>query len=242
MPKRSPNASSSPWGNWRGNARELAIVVVGVFIALVAQQLADDWQWRQKTRSAMAAMRQELLWDNGPQIYQRAVAHPCAVARLDAIRAAVETGKSRAELWDLIDSYGTGFVTYDSAAHDAAVAAEAFTHMSEAEAASFANIYPSMPVFNRTAEREAANLGELRALRRTGGPLSAAEVDATLARVEALRNDEGVMWGGAKWVIPTLRKMGPLDAKRTGQLVAFARDRYGDCIQPLPDDFPRGVQ
>ena len=222
--------------------RELTIVIVGVFIALVAQQLADDWQWRRKTDSAIAAMRHELLWDDGPQIYQRAVAHLCAVARLDAIRAAVETGKSRAEVWSLIDSYGTGFVTYDSAAHDAAVAAEAFTHMSEEEAAPFAITYPSMPVFNRTAEREAAHIGELRALKRTGGPLSAAEVDATLSRVEALRIDEGVMWGGAKWVIPTLREMGPLDAERTGQLVAFARERYGDCVKPLPDDFPKGMR
>ena len=239
MPKQSPSASSNPWRGWRENARELAIVVVGVFIALVAQQLADDWQWRQKTRSAIAAMRHELLWDDGPQIYQRAIAHPCAVARLDAIRAAVETGRSRAEVWGLIDSYGLGFVTYDSAAHDAAVAADAFTHMPEAEAAPFANIYPSMPVFNRTAEQEAAHIGQLRALRRTGGPLSAAEVDATLSRVEALRNDEGVMWGGAKWVIPTLRKMGPLDADRTGQLVRFAREKYGACAKDLPPEWPR---
>ena len=235
MPKTSPN----PWRDWRENARELAIVVVGVFIALVAQQLADDWQWRQKTGSAIAAMKHELLWDDGPQIYQRAIAHPCAIARLDAIRAAVETGKSRAEVWSLIESYGLGFVTYDSAAHDAAVAADAFTHMSEAEAAPFANTYPSMPVFNRTAEQEAAHVGQLRALSRTGGPLSAAEADATLSRVEALRNDESVMWGGAKWVIPTLRKMGSLDPDRTGQLVRFAREKYGDCARDLPADWPK---
>jgi hypothetical protein len=239
MPKQSRKASSTPWHGWRENVREIAIVVVGVFIALVAQQLADAWQWRQKTRSAIAAMRHELLWDDGPQIYQRAIAHPCAVARLDAIRAAVETGASRAELWGLIESYGPGFVTYDSAAHDAAVAADAFTHMAEAEAAPFANIYPSMPVFNRTAEQEAAHIGQLRALKRTGGPLSAAEVQATLGAVEALRNDEGVMWGGAKWVLPTLREMGPLDAKRTGQLVRFAREKYGACAKDLPPEWPR---
>ena len=237
MPKKSP----SPWHDWRENVRELAIVVLGVFIALVAQQLTDDWQWRQKTDSAIAAMRHELLWDDGPQIYQRAVAHPCAVARLDAIRAAVETGNNRAEVWGLIDSYGLGFVTYDSAAHDAAVAADAFTHMSEAEAAPFAITYPSMPVFNRTAEQEAGHIAELRALKRTGGPLSAAEIDATLSRVEALRSDEGVMWGGAKWVIPTLRKMGPLDAERTGALVRFARKQYGGCAKDLPADWPKNL-
>ena len=115
MPKQSPNASSSPWGNWRENMRELTIVIVGVFIALVAQQLADDWQWRQKTRSAVAAMRHELLWDDGPQIYGRAVGHSCAVARLDAIRAAVEAGRGRAEIGRLIDAYDVLFFTYDSA-------------------------------------------------------------------------------------------------------------------------------
>lgn len=234
MPKQSPK----PWRDWRENVRELAIVVVGVFIALVAQQLADDWQWRQKTGSAIAAMRHELLWDDGPQIYQRAISHPCAVERLDAIRAAVETGKSRAEVWRLIDSYGTGFVTYDSAAHDAAVAADAFTHMSEAQTAPFANIYPSMPVFNRTAERETGHIAELRALKRSGGPLSAAEVDATLNRVEALRSDESVMWGGAKWVIPNLKKIGPLDAERNAEFVRSARAQYGDCAKDLPPEWP----
>jgi hypothetical protein len=237
MPKKTPN----PWGEWRENVRELAIVVLGVFIALIAQQLADDWQWRQKTRSAIAAMRHELLWDDGPQVYQRAISHPCAVAQLDAIRAAVEAGKSRAEVWGLIDSYGLGFVTYDSAAHDAAVAADAFTHMSQAEAAPFANIYPSMPVFNRTSEQEAAHIAELRALKRTGGSLGAAEVDATLSRVEALRNDERVMWSGAKWVIPNLRELGPLDAGRTAEFVRFAREQYGACAKDLPADWPKSL-
>ena len=147
MSKPSPNAPSNPWHDWRENVREVGIVVLGVLIALVAQQLADDWQWRQKTRSAIAAMRHELLWDDGPQIYHRAISHPCAVAQLDAIRAVVESGRSRAEVRKLIDSYGINFFTYDSAAHDAAVAADVFTHMSAEETASFANIYPSMPVF-----------------------------------------------------------------------------------------------
>ena len=238
MPKPSPNASSNPWHDWRENVREVGIVVLGVLIALVAQQLADDWQWRQKTRSAIAAMRHELLWDDGPQIYHRAISHPCAVARLDAIRAAVETGSSRAEVRKLIDSYGISFFTYDSAAHDAAVAADVFTHMSAEETASFANIYPSMPVFNQTAIREAADIAQLRALNRSGGPLSAAEADATLSRVEALRNDESVMFGGAKWVIPNLRALGPLDAQRRAEFAHFARAQYGDCAKDLPPGWP----
>jgi hypothetical protein len=110
--------------------------------------------------------------------------------------------------------------------------------MSAAEAAPFANIYPSMPVATRTAEQEAADIAQLRALSRTGGPLSAAEVDATLSRVEALRNDERVMYGGAKWVIPNLRTLGPLDAERRAEFLRLARAQYGDCAKDLPRDWP----
>jgi hypothetical protein len=78
----------------------------------------------------------------------------------------------------------------------------------------------------------------LRALRRTGGPLSDAEADATLARVEALRNDERVMFGGAKWVIPNLREIGPLDRGRLAEFLGSARRQYGDCAKPLPANWP----
>jgi len=237
MAKQAGKAGN-PWGGWRENARELAIVVVGVLVALLAQQVVQDFEWRQKTAAALDAMRHELLWDDGPQIYGRAVSHDCAVARLDAIRDAVEAGRSRAEIGRLIDSYGINFFTYDSAALDAAVASETFTHLAPEESAPFNNVYPSIPVFNRTAEREAVDLAALRALRRTGGPLSDAEADATLARVEALRAHERVMFGGAKWVIPNLRKIGPLDAGRLAEFLALARRQYGDCVRPLPADWP----
>jgi hypothetical protein len=237
MAKQAGKAGN-PWGGWRENARELAIVVVGVLVALLAQQVVQDFEWRQKTNAALDAMRHELLWDDGPQIYQRAVSHSCAVARLDAIRAAVEAGRSRVEIRRLIDDYDVLFFTYDSAALDAAVASETFTHLTHEESAPFNNVYPSIPVFNRTAEREAVDLAALRALRRTGGPLSDAEADATLARVEALRNDERVMFGGAKWVIPNLREIGPLDRGRLAEFLGSARRQYGDCAKPLPANWP----
>jgi hypothetical protein len=58
--------------NWREDLRELVIVIAGVFIALVAQQMLEASEWRHKVAVADAAMRDELLYDDGPQIYQRA--------------------------------------------------------------------------------------------------------------------------------------------------------------------------
>ena len=91
MPKRSPK----PWHDWRENVRELAIVVIGVLIALLAQQVVQGWEWKDKVAAAERAMRHEMLWDNGPQLYQRTVMHLCAIQRLGAIRVAVEAGKPR---------------------------------------------------------------------------------------------------------------------------------------------------
>jgi hypothetical protein len=75
-------------------------------------------------------------------------------------------------------------------------------------------------------------------LNRSGGPLSAAEADATLSRVEALRNDESVMFGGAKWVIPNPRALGPLDAQRRAEFTRLARAQYGNCAKDLPPGWP----
>src|SRR5690349_6431969 len=104
MPKPSAK-HTSPRHDWRENAREFVIVVAGVFVALIAQQAVEAWDWHRKVVAAETAMRAELLNDDGPQIYQRAAMHPCVVAQLERIRAAVEGGKSREEIGRLVDGY-----------------------------------------------------------------------------------------------------------------------------------------
>ena len=76
--------------SWRELAKEIAIIVLGVLIALFFEQLVQEWDWRQKVQAADRAMRDELLNDDGPEIYVDAAIHPCIVSRLDAIRSAVE--------------------------------------------------------------------------------------------------------------------------------------------------------
>ena len=43
--------AAKQWFDWRESGRELIIVVLGVLIALLAQQLAQDWEWRHEWRS-----------------------------------------------------------------------------------------------------------------------------------------------------------------------------------------------
>ena len=88
---------------WRELAKEIAIIVVGVLIALFAEQIVQGWEWRNKVSVAKASMRHELLWDDGPQVYQRAAMHPCVVAQLDRIRKAAVGSGTRREIAGLID-------------------------------------------------------------------------------------------------------------------------------------------
>jgi hypothetical protein len=226
--------SAGRWGSWHENVREIGIVVIGVFIALVAQQLAEAWDWRQKVETADAAMRQELLYDDGPQMVQRLAMHGCIASLLDRIRAAVEGGGSRTEIAALIDGYWVDDRTYDHIALDAAQAANIASHLGQDRFIGFAQAYNRMGVLEEVNHREATDWAALRAFRRTGGPVSDAEKDRLLAAIEALRHDDMVMWLGSTRKIPTIRKLGPLDRGRVDGFLADARDRYGSCVLDYP--------
>lgn len=227
--------------NWREVAIEIAIITVGVLIALSLESWLEEREWDQRVETAQAAMRRELLWDNGPQVYYRAAAHPCAQAKLDSIRSAVEEGASRQEVWDRIAGYWVQFVTYDSLAHEDAAASAVAAHMPPEELDDFTLAYAVMPLMDATSRKEAADVARLRALRRTGGPLSEFEAHEVLGAVEALRNNDRQMWDAARWAMPAIKRLGTLDKGRIDYFMENARRHYGDCIQELPADWPANV-
>jgi hypothetical protein len=232
-----PKPSPKPWHDWRNDARELAIVVVGVLIALLAQQVVEGWEWNDKVAAAERAMKHEMLFDNGPQLYQRAVMHPCAVQRLDAIRAAVEQDTPRAQITALVDSYWVQYFSYDSIAHDAANGSDVASHMPPKTMDLYAIVYTQMPAMSRNSEREAADLAQLRAVSRSGGMLDSMERGKILSTVEALRSEDHLMWLVSGWTLPKLRELGPLDTGRVNAMMDDARKHYGDCLKSLPANF-----
>jgi|SRR6185503_612942 len=218
---------------WREVAREMAIIIASVLIALFAEQLVERWQWQNKIAAAENSMRFELLWDDGPQLYQRWAMHPCVVSRLDAIRAAVEAGRPRGEIRGLIDSYWLPSVSYDSVAHQEAIASDVASHMSHDEIDPFTALYDSMPRLDRTSELEGEAMAQLRVLKRTGHALSPAEEDKVLSAVETLRSDDRTMSAPARWAMAELGKVGQLDQGRTHGFMADARAHYGPCVKDL---------
>lgn len=227
--------------SWRELGKEIGIIVVGVVIALSAEQLVQDWQWHSRVKIAETAMRHELLWDDGPEIYQRAALHPCITAALDRIRSAVDSGADRGDVGRLVDGFSLPFFSYDSVARDAANASDAWSHMPTDETEPFTLLYAAMPVMNDTSIREAYDLARLRAFRRSGsGPLNDADTARLLESVEALRQDEQAMWLGIDYQMRELRKLGAIDGGSKRRLMETARAHYGACVRDLPPDFPSG--
>jgi hypothetical protein len=226
-----------PLHGWREFVHEVAIIVLGVFIALTAEQILLRWEWHDKVDVAEEAMKAELLGDDGPQMYQRAVMHPCFVGLLDEIRSAVEAGKSRAETTRLTAAVFVPSYSFDSVAHDAANASDVMSHMPRGDADQFTNLYSIMPQMDRTNALAAQDVARIRAISRTGGPLTQAEQTQVLIAVEELRNDDLIMSLDAMWALPRLKKVGALEAGKVSRLMASARKHYGTCIHELPSDF-----
>jgi hypothetical protein len=158
-------------------------------------------------------------------------------ARLDAIRTAVDANRSRADIWKAIDGYWTVYLTYDTVAHDSVESSDVSSHVPEAEFQPYALAYAVLPATDRVAQNESRDYDQLRALRRTGGPLSDFESVHVLGAVESLRDDNEGTFAATRWLLPQLRKIGPIDPVRTRGFMAMARQHYGACVSDVPPDF-----
>jgi hypothetical protein len=92
-----------PIHGWRALAGEIGIIVVGVLIALAAQQMAQDWQWQADARRAVEDLKKESQ-NNFLFAAERVVNQPCIEAQLDHLMDRVLASGSRFEPVDPISS------------------------------------------------------------------------------------------------------------------------------------------
>jgi hypothetical protein len=81
-------SSLKPPHGWSVVAWDLAIVTLGVLIALIVQQWADDRNTNRKTQQALNGIRAEIADHYGSSIEWRVV-EPCIVAQIDSLTARV---------------------------------------------------------------------------------------------------------------------------------------------------------
>ncbi|MCY7271290.1 MAG: hypothetical protein LH485_04450 [Sphingomonas bacterium] len=83
-----------PPNGWRAVVWELAIVTLGVLIALAAQQWVEERSWRAKVSQSKAAIREELAKHYSWSVEWRVVA-PCILTQIDGLQQRIERSGDR---------------------------------------------------------------------------------------------------------------------------------------------------
>ena len=175
--------------NWRELASEVGVVVVGIIIALSAEQFLERLEWHHKISRAEEQMRLEMSADDGPEVLQRVALADCVDHGLAEIRASVERADDRAAVVTAISRFDIPRHTYESDAYRAAASSGVLARLDPQRLDRWNYLFSTMPVLDRIAEREYFDAAALHAVRTSGGPLSEAEQLKLLEVVEGLRRD-----------------------------------------------------
>jgi hypothetical protein len=210
--------------------KEVGIIVLGVVIALAAEQAVEAIHWRNKVSEAAESMRLELRDDDGPQAVARAVLETCLDQRLDTIETAVESGRDRLAIAALAASYKPPIRTWDMEAWKAALASDAASHTSANRMVTWSKPYRMMPVLDATNLTENSDRLQLQPTGRSVGPLSPAERDRMLSAIVRLRDANHKMAEWSRVVLLGLSRNGiSVTPIQQARIVQGFRARYGDC-------------
>ena len=222
---------------WRELAKEVGIIVIGVLIALGAEQVVQRIEWHHKTEAAEEAMRLELAKDDGPQVWGRWAMGQCVDNALDDIRTGAEHRVDRATMLSLIDRHRTPFWTWDAMAFSAASASEVSLHLSSEKMHRWTMAYATMPALNQANAQEFADGAELAAINRIGGALTEEEVTRILRATERLRRDNDTIIASVRVALPAIYDAGVrLDPEVTARVKKLIVQDYEDkgCLGTPP--------
>jgi hypothetical protein len=174
-----------PLHGWREFAGEVGIIVIGVLIALAADQAIETWQWREKVATAKESIDLEL---NTQLDYSEEVMglSRCAPHFIDALESAILRHDSKA-IGTLHDTQPP-FVPrpWRSTAWQAAMSTEVADHFKRGELAQYAFMSNSFEDVRRAQESILTDFADA-TTGRLGGPSDPATTNAQLAAAERLR-------------------------------------------------------
>ena len=230
-----------PLHGWREFASEVGIIVVGVLIALGAQQLMSDWQWRSDVRDADARISEELSFDVA-FAYDRFAIDPCLRPRLTELRDELLTNDptwpgSRVRLADdLFKSsfppvYRTPGRPWALASWQNAQDSGVIGHFRPERAQQLGGLFETVALLKqRQSEEEnmSESLGDLA----FAGPINSAERRANLKTVASLDAIDALIVFDTGVLIQDAREagIGP-DPKRLKQLLDQQRSYRGACVR-----------
>lgn len=223
-----------PLHGWREFAGEVGIIVLGVLIALAAEQFVESLNDRSELHEAERAMASQLKDDDLPQAYTRAAMYHCYSLQLDAIENAIGSG-DRATVESLAANYRPLYRTWDDQAWQAALSSNVLVHAGSNRMVDWGTAFTGIPLLQQMANHEQATLPQLRARMSGTGRLSAQQQDRLFGIVSTLREDNFRMTGLSVAEISLARSGGVvMSGHQQAKLLAEAAKVFGPCVAKPP--------
>jgi hypothetical protein len=233
-----------PLHGWREFAGEVGIIVIGVLIALGAQQLVENWQWRSDVRETDQRLREEIATDLS-SAYERLAIDHCLQPRLAELRDQLrESGPnwtgSRATFAN--DVYHSGFPSvyrtpnrpWSQASWRTALNGGTLDHFSAKRVEEFSRLHDTVDELYQTQAQEvdaAESIGDLA----FAGPISTTDRRANLKTVARLDALDARMLFLARLLFEEAGQagIGP-DPAAVQQAIAQQSAYRGSCVTPPP--------
>ena len=129
-----------PLHGWRQFIGEVGIIVIGVLIALGAEQVVENWHWRQAVSQTRKAMRSELAIDR-ERVEVNLAQDSCMNARLDAVLRWASTAPASALIADADRPF---LWNYHTSTWDITKTSPAAGHFSLSEQLKYAETYDAI--------------------------------------------------------------------------------------------------
>lgn len=178
-----------PLHGWREFTGEVGIIVIGVLIALGAEQVVEHWSWGNRVRDAEASMTKELGQDDGPQASARILLSSCIDHQLERAQTALLDERDRGAVFVPPPLSTPPFRTWDSQAWQAAVSSGVTNHMGTERMYAWGAPYNIIGGMDQAALRENQDWSELEAMTTLRPHPSEVERERILAAIARARHD-----------------------------------------------------
>ena len=196
-----------PLHGWREFAGEVGIIVVGVLIALGAEQSLENRNWHEKTRESELELRAELL-DSAANADERIRFNTCFVGKLDDIQSRLLSENQQIAPPPYRSRYWTIVRLWSTDAWDTARAGDVLTHMPSEKVRTYAALYRQVAVIRDNLGLEQQYISDLSILPSFEGRMSEVTRDRLLAAVTRARRANEMIIRDSKQVLAETSNMG----------------------------------
>ncbi len=180
-----------PVHNWRELLTEIGVVVIGVCIALAAEQVVEWWHWRGQVAEAREVIATEMA-NNLAGAVMRLRTQGCIERRLDTLSDILDTASRTGQLPPVGEIGQPPPRQWRSGAWESVVAAETATHFPRQQLANLASLYQLVERMEGLTQLSVQAWNELYAIVGPGrrlDPASEAELRRALSLTRAINRN-----------------------------------------------------